>query len=120
MPPEKTTLGRTQEVFDFLQGTVPEGYKIPSDDIPRLGPDQAWTVVWYLQNLYWKLPDHIERCSECGDLYDANCEGGCNDGDEDDVGDKIGRFCGVCWDRCCLDAEQAARAEEGGEGESRR
>ncbi len=76
-PAEPTDLERTQELFDFLQGKVPEGYRIPADHIPTLTADQAWTAVWYLQNLYWQVMDHIERCNVCEELYDTEAEGDC-------------------------------------------
>lgn len=72
-------LDRTQEIFDFLQGRIPTGYKIPEVEVPHLDPEQAWIVVWYLGNLYWKIPDHIYRCDGCGCLFDGRSEGGHSD-----------------------------------------
>jgi hypothetical protein len=76
---ERTDLERTEELFAFLQGTVPEGYHILDDNVPRLTPDQAWTVIWYLGNQYWQVTDHIERCGVCGCLFDTKSEGDCLD-----------------------------------------
>jgi hypothetical protein len=70
-----TDLDRMQELYDFLQGTVPEGYQIPEADVPHLSADQAWTVCWYLGNQYWQVSDCIERCEGCGTLYDSRSEG---------------------------------------------
>jgi hypothetical protein len=70
-----TDLDRVEELFAFLQGTIPAGFTIPPDEIPHLTPEQAWTVIWYLGNLYWQVPDYIERCDECGDLYDTRSGG---------------------------------------------
>lgn len=86
-------LERTQALFDFLQGRVPEGYKIPKNEIPRLTPDQAWTVVWYLGNLYWRVPDHIERCELCGELFDTE-----RSGDVLDYGRAPYHFCDNCME----------------------
>lgn len=72
-------LDRSQELFDFLQGKVPEGYEISQESIPRLSPEQAWTVVWYLGGLYWQVSDYIERCNGCGRLFDTLSEGGHSD-----------------------------------------
>lgn len=76
---EPSDLDRTQELFDFLQGVIPDGYKIRRSHIPKLTPEQAWTVIWYLGNLYWEPSDQIERCDICGDLYDSRGEGSCLD-----------------------------------------
>ena len=69
-------LTKAEELFAFLQGDIPDGYKIAAEHIPRLTADQAWTVIWYLGNQYWRVPDTIERCDVCGELFDSNCEGG--------------------------------------------
>jgi len=66
---------QTQELFDFLQGTVPEGYSIKEDHVPHLTPDQAWTVVWFLGNMDFQISDEIERCDVCGELFDTGYEG---------------------------------------------
>lgn len=81
----------TEELFAFLQGTVPDGYSLKEEHVPGLTPDQAWSVIWYLGNLLWQVTDHIERCDVCGSLYDANGEGGCLD-----YGDAPYHFCGGC------------------------
>ena len=72
-------LERVHELHDFLQGITPKGYVIPPEDIPNLTEEQAWTVVWYIQNLYWQVPDNIGRCDVCGVLYDTDSEGDCLD-----------------------------------------
>lgn len=70
-----TDLDRMQQLYDFLQGTVPKGYQISEADVPHLSADQAWTVCWYLGNQYWQVSDEIERCEVCGVLYDSRSEG---------------------------------------------
>ncbi len=72
-------LEKAQELFDFLQGRLPDGYKIPRKERPKLTADQAWTVIWYLGNKYWQVPDFIERCDLCGELYNGHQEGACLD-----------------------------------------
>ncbi len=84
-----TDLERTEELFAFLQGTVPEGFQI--DPVPKLTADQAWTVIWYLGEMHWQVPDYIERCDVCGDLFDSNGEGDCLD-----YGEAPYHFCGEC------------------------
>jgi len=69
-------LATAQTLFDFLRGRVPDGYKLAEHRVPHLTPDQAWCVVWYVQELHMQLSDAIERCDVCGDLFDSNREGG--------------------------------------------
>jgi len=80
-----------QELFDFLQGHIPEGYHIDAANVPGLTPDQAWQVVSYLSNLVWNVPVFIERCDICGVLFDSHSEGTCLD-----CGDKPYEFCEGC------------------------
>lgn len=69
-------LDRTRELFAFLQGSLPESVTISDEaHIPKLTPDQAWAVIWYLGNQYWQVPDCIERCTVCGELYHSWQEG---------------------------------------------
>jgi hypothetical protein len=84
-------LEQTQEIFDFLQGKIPDGYKIPRKKIPKLNAEQAWTVLWYLQNLYWQPTDSIERCDVCEQLYNTWAEGSCLD-----YGKAPYSFCNNC------------------------
>ena len=103
---EKPPLDRVQELFDFLQGVVPDGHEIAAELVPHLSPDQAWTVVWFLGNCYWQIPDHIERCDVCGELFDSHAAGGyVEDG-------PPYHFCEPCWDQRYLDElDEAAIAK---------
>lgn len=91
MREERDDLETTEDLFSLLQGTLPKGYEIPDDHIPKLSADQAWTVIWYLQGLYWQPGDAIDRCEVCGDLYDSGCEG-----DSLDYGEPPYHFCVPC------------------------
>lgn len=84
-------LEKTEELFEFLQGRAPDGYKIPKAEMPQLTPEQAWTVIWYLGNQYWQVTDKIERCCVCGSLYDTWKSGTCIDG-----GEPPYHFCESC------------------------
>jgi hypothetical protein len=95
-------LERTEELFAFLQGGIPEGYRIDSAKIPHLTPGQAWTVVWYLGNVHWKVCDEIERCDVCGGLFDTASEGTCLD-----FGDPPYHFC----DNCLYSQEYIAKSK---------
>jgi len=84
-------LKKTQQLFDLLRGIVPDGCTIAPDHVPKLTDDQAWTVIWWLGNQYWQVTDHVERCDECGDLYN-----GWNAGECMDYGDAPYNFCDHC------------------------
>ena len=81
----------TEELFEFLQGKMPEGTKVPRKERPKLTPDQAWTVIWYLGNQYWQVTDRVERCEVCGDLFHTWQGGGCLD-----YGKAPYHFCASC------------------------
>jgi hypothetical protein len=76
---ERDDLERSEELFAFLQGTVPDGHFLDAADVPKLTPAQAWCVIWYLGEQHWRVPDYIERCCRCGSLYDTRNEGDCLD-----------------------------------------
>lgn len=87
----ETELEQCEKLFAFLQGRMPDGVRVDEIRIPRLTPAQAWTVIWYLGELHWQVPDHIERCDICGDLFDSEGDGSCLDG-----GGYPYHFCGSC------------------------
>ncbi len=85
-------LERTRELYDFLQGKMPDGIRMARSHQPKLTPDQAWSVVWYLGNQYWQVTDRVEKC-DCGDLYHTWQEGDCLD-----YGKFPYHFCDSCRD----------------------
>lgn len=111
---ERDALEMTEELFAFLQGDVPETIHLGCDKVPKLSADQAWSVIWYLGNLYWKVTDYIERCDVCGTLYDSNREGACLD-----YGHAPYHFCEGCTEgteyRDKRDATAQDTTEQGGE-----
>lgn len=88
---EKTDLDVAQELYDFLQGTIPDDIHLGKGRVPKLTPKQAWTVVWYLGNQYRAISDNIEKCDVCGTLYDS-----CSEGDCLDYGNGPYHFCDYC------------------------
>ena len=63
----------TDELFQFLKGEkLPEGYYCK---MPRLKPNMAFTVIWFLQEHMHCLPDNIETCQACNELFDSHSEG---------------------------------------------
>lgn len=61
------------EFYKFLQGEVPQG--ITMDNPPKLSEKQAFSVIWFLQEAFPVIPDHIERCDVCGYIYDSHSGG---------------------------------------------
>jgi len=57
------------EFYDFLQGRNPEGILTKG---MKLSKNKAFTIIWFLQEHLSVFPDHIEKCSKCGDLYDSH------------------------------------------------
>lgn len=91
MNDERDAVERIEELYRFLQGEVPDGYKIAKKRIPTLTPEQAWTVIWFIQEMHMELPDHIEQCDVCGSIYDSWKEGHCIDD-----GKPVNFYCGSC------------------------
>ena len=87
----KSDLEVAQELFEFLQGKIPDGCKIAESAVPKLTPDQAYTVLWWLGSGYIQISDYINRCDICGDLYDSNDSGWCFD-----FGKSPIFFCDAC------------------------
>ena len=84
---EKIKIEQVDELYNFLQGICPEVIHVKHP--PRLSQQKAFTVIWFLQEHLRILPDNFERCCDCGNLYDADREGGCHK-------DKL--YCEPCYD----------------------
>lgn len=41
----------------------------------KISPKKAFSIIYYLQEHFPLLPDHIEQCSNCGELYDSYSQG---------------------------------------------
>ena len=76
-----------EELYQFLQGTCPKGIYVKHP--PRLSERKAFSVIWFLQEHLRVLPDNIERCCRCGDLFDVNRESGT-------YRDRL--YCDPCYD----------------------
>ncbi|OPY59158.1 MAG: hypothetical protein A4E55_00375 [Pelotomaculum sp. PtaU1.Bin035] len=72
---EDITLEQVEKLYRFLQGEVPDGFDIKA--MPNLSPDQAFSVIYYLQEGMRVLPDSYEKCrvEGCNELYDSDAEG---------------------------------------------
>ena len=65
---------KVNELFKYLTDEeIPEGVVVNSR--PKLSPNKAWSLIWFLQEVTRCLPDYIERCDVCGQLYDSEQEG---------------------------------------------
>jgi len=72
---EISDLEWVEEFYEFLQGTLPGGIKMGRGHQPQMSAKKAFSIIWYLQEHFPVLPDNIERCSNCGSLFDSNSEG---------------------------------------------
>lgn len=70
-----TDLEWIQEFYYFLQGHIPESINLSGDCKVHLTPEQSGAVIWYLQEHFPILPDNIEKCDNCNEMYDSHSEG---------------------------------------------
>ena len=69
---------KIDELYKFLKGEeLPAGMQCK---MPVLSPDIAFTVIWFLQEHLHILPDNIEQCDNCKELFDTKSEGQYLDG----------------------------------------
>jgi hypothetical protein len=79
MTNSRITIEQVQEFMAMLTGgELPEGMTMA--DQPDLSPAQAFSVIWYLQEHLRVLPDNIEMCAVCGELFDSHRDGQSVDG----------------------------------------
>ena len=53
----------------FLQGIIPKGCKVRK--IKKMNPKQAFTVIWFLQEVCHLIDDRFEMCDSCESMYDS-------------------------------------------------
>ena len=66
-------LDRVQQFHEFLQGRLPDGVSVTNP--PRMTAEDAFEVIWFLQEVAGLITDSIEMCAYCGTLFDSNREG---------------------------------------------
>ena len=66
-----TDLQWLEEFYEFLKGSNEKGMRLGK----KLSPNQAYSVIYYLQEHLPVFPDTIEKCSVCNSLYDSNSSG---------------------------------------------
>jgi hypothetical protein len=78
------------EFYKFLQGEIPD--LITLQNPPNMTPEQAFIIVWYLQEHFPLFPDRIDQCDNCKSLFDSYSEGYYSE-----EGNEIGHhFCSAC------------------------
>lgn len=87
--------------YNFLQGkATPEGIFI--NHPPHMTAEEAFGVIYYLQEGMGIFPDHYEICRKCGAMFDSWGEGTCIDEDtEAETGKSFpkemwGNYCDMC------------------------
>ena len=79
-----------QEFFDFLKGDVPETITLQKP--LNLSDEDAFLIIWYLQEHFSIIPDNIEKCDNCNTIYDSESSGYYSE-----EGNEIGHyFCSAC------------------------
>jgi len=64
-----------QEFYEFLQGNIPDQLHFGHGHAPKMTQKKAFSIIWYLQEHFPIIPDYIERCDNCGELFDSHSEG---------------------------------------------
>ena len=64
-----------KEFNEFLKGKVPYSITMGRGHAPKLSAKKAMAIIWYLQEHFPLLPDHIEKCDVCDELFDSYSEG---------------------------------------------
>lgn len=72
---EWTDLDWMKELNKFLQGECSDNIQLRRGHKPKLSVKKAFAIIWYLQEHMRILPDNIEKCDNCNDLFDHNSEG---------------------------------------------
>ena len=74
-PAPADPLEQVEMLYEFLQGRPPAGVSTVAREQPKLSPRQAFAVIWFLQEKLGLLPDTIERCCSCNELFDTDSSG---------------------------------------------
>ena len=93
---------KVDELYKFLKGEeLPEGIVC---DMPKLSAGLAFTVIWFLQEHLHILPDNIEQCDNCKELFDTNGEGQYLDGQfkNANTGKTLAKKYWGHWCDCCI------------------
>ncbi len=68
-------LPKVVEFYDYLRGvSVPDGFCLTKNR-PKLSCKKAFQIIYVLQEGLHVLPDTIELCQNCYDLFNSESEG---------------------------------------------
>ncbi len=70
-----TDLQWITEFYNFLQGNIPKNIHFVRGHKPKMTAKKAMAIIWYLQEHFSILPDYIEQCDSCNNLFDSDSEG---------------------------------------------
>lgn len=63
----------TQFLYRYLRGQLPKNdFKNGGVNLSKA---KAFRIIYFLQEHFPVIPDHIEQCSTCGELYDSYSQG---------------------------------------------
>jgi hypothetical protein len=85
---ERKEMKQINTLYEYLQGNLPDGVKCFA---PKLSEEDAFSVIWFLQECINCLPQKHERCSICGEIYNSE-----NEGHYSELNGES--YCGGCWD----------------------
>lgn len=71
---ENIEMEKIIEFYEWLQGKSCPG-QLHFEEKLNLTENQAFSVIYFLQEYLEVLPDNYERCRECGCIFDMDCEG---------------------------------------------
>lgn len=120
-------LKTVEEMMEFLQGETPEGFRLANQ--PELDEDNAFTVIYVLQEKFELITDNFDRCENCGSVFNQHYGGHVVEPADDKHGreeiyndlDDIPDFGGIFCSNGCLNAEarehRKARKDNGGESQ---
>lgn len=70
----KINIESVRQFYDWLQGgDNPLGISFKRN--PKMTADEAFSVIYYLQEELRVIPDNYEQCRECKCLFDSHEEG---------------------------------------------
>ena len=91
------TLDQVEDLVEMLTGGSTGTARLAHQ--PQLTRRQAFSVVYYLQEILCIIPDHYEMCGECDEMFDSECDGGTRQGDNVQICDICRHdydFCPSC------------------------
>lgn len=66
--------GFVQQFYEFLQGKMHPD-RISRENAPNLTKEQAWHVIYCMQEYFGIFDDRFERCKICDCIYDSDGQG---------------------------------------------